>query len=281
VSLADTTPPTVTAAAVNKSTGETPGFLKPGGQYYVYASATDPGSPASGIASATANVTTITAGTTAAPMTAGSYIVGGVTYTYRSALLTANGSLTAGAKTFTITATDVAGNATTQGGFSVTVDTTAPSASDIQTTNVAGGTNGLPETGDTMTFSFSEPIDPSSVLSGWNGSATTVTFRLNSGGGSNDNATVFDAANTTQLPFGSVNLGRKDYAGSNISFTGSSMVMSGSSITIMLGSPNGTPTAAGNAGSLVWSPSATPTDRAGNSCSTGTRTESGSSDKDF
>ena len=281
VSVPDTTPPTVSAAIINKSSGNIPGYLKQGGQYYVYATVTDPGIYATGIASVTADVSNITTGTTAAAMTAGSYTVAGVSYNYRSSSLTANAVLLAGSKSFTITAKDVANNSTTQGGFSVTVDNTAPAASDIQTANVSGGTNGLAETGDAMTFTFSEPIDPNSVIAAWDGAATTVTFRLNDGGSANDTVTVYDAANTTQLPLGSVNLGRKDYTGSNISFSSSTMVMSGSTITITLGTPSGTPTTAANTSGMTWTPSATATDRAGNSCSTTAKSETGTADKDY
>ncbi len=66
----------------------------------------------------------------------------------------------AGSKSFSITAADVAGNGGTTGGFSVIVDNTAPTGTDMQTTNVVGGTTGLAETGDTITLSFSEPMDP-------------------------------------------------------------------------------------------------------------------------
>ena len=206
---------------------------------------------------------------------------GNVSYDYRSAVSTANAVLLAGSKTFTITATDVANNSTTQSGFSVTVDNTAPTASDIQTTNVSAGTSGLAETWDTMVFTFAEPIDPSSIVSGWNGTSRTVTLRINNGGSSNDTVSVYDSADTTQLPLGSVNLGRKDYTGANIGFTNSTMVMSGSMITLTLGTASSAPTTAANTGSMIWTPSATATDRAGNACSTTARTETGTADKDF
>ncbi|MDP9336939.1 MAG: hypothetical protein M3Q30_27000, partial [Actinomycetota bacterium] len=267
VIVPDTTPPTASAAVINKSTGDTPGYVKQGGQYYVYANVTDPGSNASGVSTVTANVTTVTTGAVASAMTPGTYTVGAVSYNYRSAPLTADGVLVAGSKVFAITATDVAMNATVQTGFSVTVDNTAPSAADIQTTNVAGGTNGLAESGDTMIFTFSEPLDPNSIVAGWNGSATTVAFRLNNGNPANDTVTVFDSANTLQLPLGSVDLGRKDLTGTNVTFASSTMVMSGSTITITLGAPvGGTATMEGTTAGMTWTPSATASDRAGNAC---------------
>jgi hypothetical protein len=282
VIVPDTTPPTVSAAVVDKSTGDTPGYVKQGGQYYVYANVTDPGPNPSGVSTVTANVTTVTTGTVASAMTPGTYTVSGVSYNYRSALLAADAVLVAGSKAFAITATDVAMNPTIQTGFSVTVDNTSPSAADIQTTNAAGGTNGLAETGDTMIFTFSEPIDPNSIVTGWNGGATMVTLRLNNGNPANDTVTVFDAANTAQLPLGSVDLGRKDLTGTNITFTTSTMVMSGSTITITLGAPvGGTPTMEGTTAGMAWTPSTTATDRAGNACLATARTETGAADKDF
>jgi hypothetical protein len=63
--------------------------------------------------------------------------------------------------------------------------------------------------------------------------------RVNDGGLSNDTATIFNSANTAQLPLGSVNLGRTDYTLANITFgatgTASTMTMSGNAITIKLG----------------------------------------------
>lgn len=283
VSIPDTTPPTVSAAIINKSTGDTPGELKQGGQYYVYASVTDPGIYATGVASVNADVSTITTGTTAASMTAGSYTVAGVTYDYRSSLLTANAVLTAGSKAFTITAKDVANNTTTQGGFSVTVDNTAPTATDIQTTDVGGGTTGLVQTGDSVIFTFSEPIDPDSILAGWTGSSTTVTLRLINGTlAANDSVAIYNQADTPELPLGSVDLGRKDYTTADVNFTGSTMHTSGSSITVILGTASGSgPTTAVNTSSMIWTPSTTPTDRAANACLVTTALESGAADKEF
>jgi hypothetical protein len=282
VSIPDTTPPTVSAAVINKSTGDTPGFVKQGGQYYVYASATDPGVYASGVASVTADVSNITTGTTATPMTAGSYTVGGVSYAYRSSPLTANAVLAAGSKSFTITAKDVATNSTTQGGFSVTVDNTAPTATDVQTANVGGGTIGLAETGDTIALTFSEPIDPNSVLAGWTGGSTTVTVRLVNGPViANDSIAIYNQANTSQLPLGSIDLGLLTYTLADVGFTGSTMQMSGSTITVTLGTPSGSAQTNLLNSTMTWTPSTTPTDRAGNSCLGAAATESGAADREF
>src|SRR5205807_9933640 len=105
---ADGAAPTATAGVIapidNTTTG---GFVHQGGQYYVYIAATD---ASSGTATVTANVSNVTAGQTAVPLVAGSYQVGATTYNYRSAALTADNPLAAGAKTYTGTLTDNVGN---------------------------------------------------------------------------------------------------------------------------------------------------------------------------
>ena len=179
----DVTAPTVSSAVIAKSAGGVGGFIKQGGQYRIYANPVDQGSPASGLSTVRANVSTITSGATNVALTVGMYTVEGVDYTHRSPLQTANNPLAAGSRSFTITATDIAGNSSSPS-FSVTVDNTVPVATDVQTTNVGGGTNGEAETGDTITFTYSEILDPYSILAGWDGSSTTVTVRLIQLGGS-------------------------------------------------------------------------------------------------
>jgi hypothetical protein len=275
--LVDTQAPTVTAAAIAKTQGGTAGYVKQGGTYYVYANVTDAGS---GVATVTANVGTVTTGQTAVTLSSGAFTVGGVSYTHRSAQLTAGNPLTAGAKSFAITATDAAGNAGTQSGYTVTVDNTAPTASDIQTTNVGGGTTGKAETGDTITFTYSETMEPNSILSGWTGAGTSVTLRLIDGGAGNDSVQIWNAANTAQLPMGSVDLGGTGYVTASVTFTSSTMTQSGAAIAVTVGTPSGATTRA-TAGRMTWTPSATATDRAANACSTTSVSESGGNDRNF
>ncbi|MGH2594788.1 MAG: hypothetical protein ACRDH7_02355 [Actinomycetota bacterium] len=281
ITVVDTTQPVVSAAVINKTLGNKPGFVKQGGTYFVYANATDTGSTASGISTVTANVSNVTTGSPAVALTTtgGPFTVGGVSYAYRSASLTASNPVVAGAKSFTVTATDVSGNSGSFTG-SVTVDNTVPTASDVQTANKAGGIAGRAEINDTITYTFSEPIDPNSILAAWTGTSTAVTLRLNNVGGS-DTVTVFDSGNTVQLPFGTVALGRTDYVGANRTFTGSTMVMSGSTITITLGTASGATTTAAGTGTMTWTPSTTPTDLAGNACTATVATETGAADAEF
>ena len=235
----------------------------------------------SSVATVNANVSTVTTGQTAVALSAGSYTVDGVTYNYRSSQLSATNPLAAGSKSFSISAADDVGNSGTQSGFTVTVDNTAPAASDVQTTNVGGGTTGQAETGDAITLTYTESMDANSILSGWTGSAaTTVTLRLVNGGAGNDSVQIWNAANTAQLPLGSVNLGGTGFVTATVTFSGSTMTQSGSSVTVTLGTPSGATTRA-TPGTMSWTPSATATDRAANACSTTTVNESGGNDRDF
>jgi hypothetical protein len=139
----DSAAPTVTGAVIVNSSPIDPGYLKPGNNYVVYANATDAGSPASGVATVTADVSALTAGGTAAALSActTSCTYGGVTYGYKSASKTAGASISAGPTAFTVTATDKAATPTT-GTYSVAVDSGMPTVSGVAvantTTNAAG-----------------------------------------------------------------------------------------------------------------------------------------------
>jgi hypothetical protein len=288
--------PSVEAGVIVRSGGTVPGFVKQAGIYNVYARvAADTGDPAAGIATVTADVSGVTTGATTAPLLAGSHSVDGVSYNYRSAALVADAVLAEGSRSYSVTASDNASNAATLAGLSVTVDNSAPSAADVQSANAGGGTVGRPQLGDTLTLSFSEPIDPGTILSGWDGGSTSVVVRMTNGGLlglGTDDVEIRNAASSAALPLGRVDLGRSDYitgllGGETVSFgaggTASTMAMEGNDLTIKLGSASGSgsvATAAGN-GTASWAPSATPTDRAGNLSSLATANESGAADKEF
>src|SRR5262249_52926244 len=150
-------------------------------------------------------------------------------------------------------------------------------------------------------FTYSEPIDPQSVLAGWNGSATNVRVLITDNGllglsTGDDNLQVYNAAGTAALPLGAVDLGRGDYVAGlllgSISFgaTGpaSTMTMSGNTITVPFGTCSGTlagRTTAAAAGTMIWSPVPPEPivlyDRAGNILGSAGAVESGAADKDF
>lgn len=280
----DTVAPTVSTTVIAKTGQYFASFIKKGGAYYIYANATDGGAAPSGIATIKANVSTITTGQTAVSLVAGSYMVQGVTYGFRSASLTAGATLAAGSYAYSLTSTDNAGNARTQSGFPVTVDNTAPTSTDIQCVN-GGATVGTVELGDVCTFTFGETIDPESILAGWTGASTSVVVQFTNSA-NNDAFTVWNAANTTQLNLGSVNT-KGNYVTTPVtagaSGTASTMVLDTgtNTITITLGTIAGTVVNDNKNNTATWSPSASAFDRAGNVMPTNNRNELAPADKDF
>src|SRR3954465_9397829 len=137
----DTTTSTQTANAVDdftapvfavnpviaKDGATTPGFIKENQGYRIYADASDN----TGIASVTANVANVTGGSTSVALTSGSFSIGGHTYNYRSDVLTSDTPLTEGSKSFSVTATDVAGNSSSPRSGSVTIDNSGPTVTSI------------------------------------------------------------------------------------------------------------------------------------------------------
>ena len=268
--------PTVSATAIGKSSGGATGFIRTGATYRIYATVTDVGTPPSGVSTVRADVSTVTAGQTAVALTAGSYPVGGVTYNYRSAQLTA-GALPNGNRSFTITATDAAANVTPVTN-SVTIDSTAPAPSNISAT---GGIAGRPEVNDVLTLTTTDTLDSFSLLANWTGAATTVQVRFVNNTGA-DRLQVWNAAGTTQVPFGTIALGRTDFTTGTLAFNGSTMSQTNGVITVTLGAPVvGAVTTVAGTGTMVWTPSATATDRAGNAMPTAAFNEPAPADRDF
>jgi arylsulfatase A-like enzyme len=148
---------------------------------------------------------------------------------------------TDGPHTLTITSRDTAGNASTST-VHVVVDN---SGIDIQTAN-HGPTVGYPETSDTITYSFGAQMDPGSILSGWDGSPTSVTAKFNADDPLHDynDALVMLKPDDTPIPaLGTIDLGISNYVGlyePGGRFTSSTMTMApdGRSITVALGDPN-------------------------------------------
>ena len=272
----DWTPPT--GASVIAQAGSTAGgSIRQGATYHVYANVTDSGNPAAGVATVRANLASITTGETSVSLStaAGPWTIGGTSYSYRSAALTADDPLSGGTKNYTLTMTDSHSPPNSAAPtFSVTVDNSHPTAVDIQIVNGAGIT-GKPDAGDVVTFTFSEPMSPSSILAGWSGAATTVTVNLE-----NNGCSTSDTLTVTGANLGTVCLGRGDFVNGNRNFTTSTMVMSGNSVIVTLGGTALTLTAAG-AGTMSWTPSTAATDVVGNPCSASAANESGAADIDF
>jgi hypothetical protein len=245
--------------------GDPGGFVR--GAITLAAIAADPGTGVASVA-----IQRAPAGTTT-----WSSVCSDTTSPYTCSLATT--TLTDGGYDLRAVATDVAGNTTTSATVANrVVDNTAPTGVDIQASNVAGGIAGKPETGDAFALTFSEPMAPASVLAGWSGAVTPVVVRFTNG--NPDVISVYDSTNTTPLALGSVASGKK-YVTGDTAFMGSSAVLSGSTIVVTLGVPNGSTGKANGTTTLQWTLSTAATDLAGNPLTAGTIAETGLADFDF
>jgi hypothetical protein len=180
-----------------------------------------------------------------------------------------------------VTVKNNAGVITTSTPTSITIDNTPPAPTGLQTSNA--GTAGLLESGDTVTLTWSEKIAPASVLAGWNGTSQPIDVKLTENG-SNDQMAFYDATGTTRLNLTGAAADLKlggDFVSSAAEFN-ATMTQSGSSITVTLGAPVGTPTLlTAVAGTMSWTPSANAKDLAGNASRTTTFNEPAPLDVDF
>jgi hypothetical protein len=184
-------------------------------------------------------------------------------------------------------ATDVAGLQTTSAAVNARIvdNSSTPTGTDVQTAN-GGATAGKAEVSDSITFTFSEPIAPASILSGWDGTSTSVVVRIDDFTTTPfDRLTVWnstDAAQTALTAANGVRLGGDYVPASGVKFN-ATMVMSGSTVTVTFTSvrSGGVNATAALNGTMQWSPSASATDLAGHAVGTGVVNETGVSDKEF
>jgi hypothetical protein len=202
-------------------------------------------------------------GTAAAPAGAGS-----VTFTALATSTLVDGAVTAG-----VGVTANTGDLSPTTSLALVRDTVAPTAADIDGTN--GGTAKKADNGDVLTYTFSEPVDPTTVKSGWTGAATTVSLVLT-------NTNSRDTIAVTGTNLGTVDT-EANYVKATLTCGSSTMLMSGSTVTVTLGGCTPTSAQRTNAGNsaFTWTPSASVTDLAGNPMSTSAVTESGGSQANF
>jgi hypothetical protein len=192
--------------------------------------------------------------------------------------------LTDGAYDVRAVAQDNLGNQATSAIVSAYVNNTGPTGTDVQGTN--GGVNDRLDAGDTVTFSYSAPITPSSVLPGWNGAApAAIRVRVNNSGTS-DSMEFYDAANSTPLGLlaaGTVLSINIDYVAGATVFNGT-ISRSGSTFTVTIGSLiSGAVTSSPKGKSpMTWRPSSQATSQAsGIAVWPTTVYETGANDNDF
>ena len=145
---------------------------------------------------------------------------------------------------------------------SVTVDNTRSAAKAVSTQNASGGTAGKIEAGDSVTFTYSETMSPSSIRAGWNGSPTAVQVKVS---GSTSNLSVWSAAGTTQTALAIPLALGGAYTANTVTFN-ATMVQNGPRITVTLGNLVSGVLASKRVtgGTLTWTPSTNSTDLAGN-----------------
>jgi Bacterial Ig-like domain len=187
-------------------------------------------------------------------------------------------TLAQGTYTAVATQTDTSGNTGTSSANTFKVDTTAPTASSISANNTTGGTAGKIESGDTLTYTYSEAIDPATVLPGWSGASTAVHIKFTSSG--NDTITVLTTADATSIKLGSVAT-NADYVTTTTTFN-ATMALSadGTSVVVTLSTPSNVSSSASPGRNMSWTPNTSVKDLAGNAVSATAYNET-SSDVDF
>jgi large repetitive protein len=194
----------------------------------------------------------------------------------RSAATWSTTVTTLGQGTYTARATqnDSSDNTGTSAERTFTIDTTAPTRVSIAAAN-GSGTPGRLDAGDTITFTYSEPMLPSSILSGWSASsAATVKVRFFSG--TTDAFTVLDSASAANVKLdagttagGGVSLGSgANYVTNTVNFSATlTQSADDKSFVVTLGAPDNSSriaTTANTARNMTWTPKTGPTDLATN-----------------
>lgn len=259
------------------------GYVRPGGTYRVCSKFTDTGNPASGLKDV--SLTNVASFTSSVVNNVLDALVNGSSWCpstddRESASQTVAAGTPDGTKTFTVQVRDNALNTRTETG-TVMVDGTPPTPTAFSAVN-GSGTTGVADTGDVVTLTFSEPIDPNAVIPGWDGTGTQ-TVRANF---LNDNkgdriqflrssATGWVVtpltATTGSTPW--IDL-KQNYVNGGVYFT-STIAVSGNSFVITFGAPSVTGVFRApnlTASAPVWSTSGSLFDRAGNVVTAGSPT---------
>ena len=108
--------------------------------------------------------------------------------------------------------------------------TSAPAPSDM---SASGGIAGRPEVGDVLTLTTTDTLDTFSMLSTWNGSATTVQVRFVNQAGRRPTSRSGTPPARRSSPFGTIDPGRNDFTTTTLSFNGSTMTQTNGVITIV------------------------------------------------
>ncbi|MDQ3740273.1 MAG: hypothetical protein M3389_04935 [Actinomycetota bacterium] len=180
---------------------------------------------------------------------------------------------------------DYAGNTGEALDLNRRIDNLTPSASDVQTTDV-GGTPGVIQVGDSLTLTYSEAIDPTSLIAAWNGQTQpTIYARLTHHNQGDRFLFYTTAALTTAIPLAGAPgvVLDADFVSSNTTLPATlTRSADGKSFTIAFTSVPGVSTTPAAAAMMRWTPAAGAKDMVGKASTTTARDESGSPlDRDF
>ena len=176
-----------------------------------------------------------------------------------------------------VTTVDNAGVATTGATSQITIDNTRPLGTSV-TTGDGGGAPGLLAAGDWVRLTWSEPIAPASVLTGWDGTSQAILVRVNAADQMDFLTTGGVRLNLVQAA-ADLKLGA-DFVTTDAEFD-ATMTRSGSSITITLGAKRSGALVTAAAGAMTWVPSSAAKDLFGNASRTDLVNEGGTLDVDF
>jgi hypothetical protein len=161
------------------------------------------------------------------------------------------------------------------------VDNTRPAPADVQAVNGAG-TAGRIDAGDRLTFTWSEPIKPSTLAAGFTGASLPVIVQVTDGGAT-DTLQLLDSTGTTALKVAAsaadVALGA-DFVSATASWN-ATLAQSGTAVTLTIGSLRGGTIRTAGAGTITWRASTAATDLAGNAVTGLLVSEQGNADVDF
>jgi hypothetical protein len=118
----------------------------------------------------------------------------------------------------------------------------------VQTVN--HGLSGKPEAGDEVVLTFGGVVNPDLILSGWDGSTTTVTANIGTYNSEDWLYFTDPADDSFLLGLGGVELIGNYAAGAT--FANSQMTLTGSTVTIVLGTASGTIFRDTSAEDMVW-----------------------------
>ena len=213
-------------------------------------------------------------------------------YTSTSALALNSGTIKdAATNAAVLTLPAVAGGNDGLYAANIVIDTTAPTASAIATT--PNPKDGIPDASDVISYTYSEVMSPSSILSGWNGTGSqNVYAHFSRASGSDTQLAICESLSSPATSCStSVNLGTLDLGDSsrympsgdtiNLNATISMATVSGKSVvTVTLGTQYSTVgtgavfTSQTGTMTIAWTPSVSATDLAGNACSNTAKNES-------